>query len=110
MMRLQRDEQIEPVTISEAIERHGEENFGQLKRLVPGSWIDANFNVWIGAPEDNLAWDLLAEARDYYDRHAQPRLGRAAKDRLGRVADRRGQRLELVVRAGASLGQRSRLR
>ncbi len=66
---LQRDEQIEPVTISEAIERHGEENFGQLKRLVPGSWIDANFNVWIGAPEDNLAWDLLAEARDYYDRH-----------------------------------------
>ena len=37
---------------------------------MPGSWIDANFNVWIGAPEDNLAWDLLAEARDYYDRHA----------------------------------------
>ena len=37
---------------------------------MPGSWIDANFNVWIGAPEDNLSWDLLAEARDYYDRHA----------------------------------------
>ncbi len=67
---LQRDEQIEPVTISEAIARHDEAEFGQLKRLVPGSWIDANFNVWIGAPEDNLAWDLLAEARDYYDRHA----------------------------------------
>jgi hypothetical protein len=67
---LQRDQQIEPVTISEAIERHGEDNFGRLNRLVPGSWIDANFNVWIGAPEDNLAWDLLAEARDYYDRHA----------------------------------------
>jgi alpha-amylase/alpha-mannosidase (GH57 family) len=42
--------------------------FRELKRLVPGSWIDANFNVWIGAPEDNRAWDLLAEARDYYDR------------------------------------------
>ena len=67
---LQRDEQIEPVTISEAIARHGEDNFGQLHRLVPGSWIDANFNVWIGAPEDNRAWDLLAEARDYYDRHS----------------------------------------
>jgi alpha-amylase/alpha-mannosidase (GH57 family) len=67
---LQRDEQIEPVTISEAIARHDEADFGQLNRLVPGSWIDANFNVWIGAPEDNLAWDLLAEARDYYDRHA----------------------------------------
>jgi len=67
---LQRDDQIEPVTISEAIARHDEADFGQLNRLVPGSWIDANFNVWVGAPEDNLAWDLLAEARDYYDRHA----------------------------------------
>ena len=67
---LQQDEQIEPVTISEAIARHKEEDFGRLNRLVPGSWIDANFNVWVGAPEDNLAWDLLAEARDYYDRHA----------------------------------------
>ncbi len=67
---LQRDEQIEPLTISEAISRQKEADFGELKRLVPGSWIDANFNVWIGAPEDNYAWDLLAEARDYYDRHA----------------------------------------
>jgi hypothetical protein len=38
---------------------------------VPGSWINANFNVWIGAPEDNLAWDYLAEARDFYERHAR---------------------------------------
>jgi len=67
---LQRDELIEPVTISEAIARHNEADFGELHRLVPGSWIDANFNVWIGAPEDNRAWDLLAEARDYYDHHA----------------------------------------
>ena len=66
---LQGDEQIEPVTISEAIARHKESDFAPLKRLVPGSWIDANFNVWIGAPEDNRSWDLLAEARDYYDRH-----------------------------------------
>ena len=67
---LQGDPQIEPVTISEAIARHKENAFGHLDRLVPGSWINANFNVWIGAPEDNLAWDLLAEARDYYARHA----------------------------------------
>ncbi|HUI84552.1 MAG TPA: glycoside hydrolase family 57 protein [Candidatus Binatia bacterium] len=67
---LQRDEQIEPVTISEAIARENEPDFARLNRLVPGSWIDANFNIWIGAPEDNRAWDLLAEARDYYDRHS----------------------------------------
>jgi alpha-amylase/alpha-mannosidase (GH57 family) len=67
---LDRDPLIEPVTVSEAIARHKESNFNRLNRLVPGSWINANFNVWIGAPEDNKAWDLLSEARDYYDRHA----------------------------------------
>jgi alpha-amylase/alpha-mannosidase (GH57 family) len=67
---LQRDAEIEPVTISEAITRHKESDFVPLRRLVPGSWIHANFNVWIGAPEDNQSWDLLAEARDYYDRNA----------------------------------------
>ena len=65
---LQNDSAIESVTVSEAIARH--KSFGTLTRLVPGSWIDANFNVWIGAPEDNKAWDLLSEARDYYDRNA----------------------------------------
>jgi alpha-amylase/alpha-mannosidase (GH57 family) len=67
---VQRDPQIEPVTISEAIARHKESDFGQLRRLVPGSWINANLDVWIGSPEDNRSWDLLAEARDYYDRHS----------------------------------------
>ena len=67
---VQRDPQIEPVTISEAISRHRESDYAQLRRLVPGSWINANLNVWIGSPEDNHSWDLLAEARDYYDRHS----------------------------------------
>ena len=67
---VQRDPQIEAVTVSEAIARHKESNFGTLNRLVPGSWINANFNVWIGAHEDNKAWDLLSEARDYYDHNA----------------------------------------
>jgi alpha-amylase/alpha-mannosidase (GH57 family) len=37
-----------------------------LHSLVPGSWINANFNVWIGAPEDNRSWDYLHAARDFY--------------------------------------------
>ena len=39
---------------------------GRLASLVPGSWIHANFNIWIGAPEDNHAWDYLSAARDFY--------------------------------------------
>jgi alpha-amylase/alpha-mannosidase (GH57 family) len=61
---LQREPGLEAVTISEAIARH--QNFGKLPSLVPGSWINANFNVWIGAPEDNRAWDYLYHAREFY--------------------------------------------
>ncbi len=63
---LQNDPAIEAVTMSEAMAAHREAPV--LDRLVPGSWINANFNVWIGAPEDNKAWDYLSEARDFYER------------------------------------------
>jgi alpha-amylase/alpha-mannosidase (GH57 family) len=61
---LQREPGVEAVTVSEAIARH--RNGGKLTSLVPGSWIHANFNVWIGAPEDNQAWDYLYNARNFY--------------------------------------------
>ena len=35
--------------------------------IFPGSWIGANFDVWIGAAEDNQAWRLLLAARRTYD-------------------------------------------
>jgi alpha-amylase/alpha-mannosidase (GH57 family) len=34
-----------------------------LKHLFPGSWIEHNFKIWIGAPQDNTAWQYLAKAR-----------------------------------------------
>jgi alpha-amylase/alpha-mannosidase (GH57 family) len=61
---LQNDPSIEAVTVSEAIERH--RNVNTLNSLTPGSWIHANFNVWIGAPEDNKSWDYLYHARNFY--------------------------------------------
>jgi alpha-amylase/alpha-mannosidase (GH57 family) len=67
---LQNDSQIEALTISEAIARTPDRDFGKLEKLVPGSWINANFNVWIGAPEDNRAWDQLSAARKFYDENA----------------------------------------
>ncbi len=61
---LQEDPELEALTASEAIARH--QDFGELGSLTPGSWINANFDVWIGAPEDNRAWDYLSAARDFY--------------------------------------------
>jgi alpha-amylase/alpha-mannosidase (GH57 family) len=61
---IQKAPDLEAATVSEAIERH--RDFGRLTSLVPGSWISSNFNVWIGAPEDNHAWDYLSAARSFY--------------------------------------------
>lgn len=34
-----------------------------LTGIFPGSWIDANFYIWIGHPDDQHAWAQLADAR-----------------------------------------------
>jgi hypothetical protein len=36
---------------------------GRLHHIYPGSWINGNYGIWIGHPEENLAWDLLAKVR-----------------------------------------------
>ncbi len=34
-----------------------------LTKLFPGSWINSDFRIWIGAEEDNAAWEQLLKAR-----------------------------------------------
>jgi alpha-amylase/alpha-mannosidase (GH57 family) len=63
------DLSIEALTVSEAIMRHRDVNV--LRSLTPGSWIHANFNVWIGASEDNKSWDYLYQARNFYAHASQ---------------------------------------
>lgn len=45
-----------------------------LHGIYPGSWINADYGIWIGHPEENRAWELLAEARDTIVTH-RPELG-----------------------------------
>jgi alpha-amylase/alpha-mannosidase (GH57 family) len=35
----------------------------RLASIFPGSWIDANFYIWIGHADDQRAWSQLADAR-----------------------------------------------
>ena len=42
----------------------------RIQHIYPGSWINANFRVWIGHPEDNLAWEFLYEARKFIEKKA----------------------------------------
>jgi alpha-amylase/alpha-mannosidase (GH57 family) len=50
-----------PATFSEVLRQVPERRV--LGRIHPGSWINANYGIWIGHPEENLAWEYLARAR-----------------------------------------------
>src|SRR5262249_19324488 len=56
---IQADHQMSAVTVSEALQRVPAPPIGHI---FPGSWINANFDVWIGAEEDNQAWSYLLAA------------------------------------------------
>lgn len=62
--RISEDGGMRAVTASEAFRLTAPE---PLDHIFPGSWINANFDVWIGAEEDNQAWTQLLRARATYD-------------------------------------------
>lgn len=53
--------EIKTVTLAEHLEAH--RPTVSLEHLYSGSWIEANFAMWIGDPEKNRAWNLLGRAR-----------------------------------------------
>jgi len=57
---LSRDADIETVTFSQALAGPGLE----LAKLRSGSWINGNFDIWIGDREDQRAWELLRDAKN----------------------------------------------
>jgi alpha-amylase/alpha-mannosidase (GH57 family) len=64
--RIESDPDFRALTAGEAIAAAAEipTNTG----IFPASWINANFDVWIGHSEDVTAWELLWDAREVYAR------------------------------------------
>jgi alpha-amylase/alpha-mannosidase (GH57 family) len=62
--RISADAGMTAITVGEALRRMAPE---PLDHIFPGSWINANFDVWIGAEEDNQAWSELLRARQTFD-------------------------------------------
>ena len=65
---LDRAEDVVCTTVADFLDHH--EFRHTLNRLHTGSWIGANLDTWIGDPEHTVAWDQLAEARDWLDDYA----------------------------------------
>jgi len=64
--RIQADPDIRALTASEAVAAVGD--LPELSHIVPGSWINANFDIWAGSSEDMRAWELLRDTRDVYEK------------------------------------------
>ena len=62
--RVQDDKDFRALTASQAIADAGE--IPTTAGIFPASWINANFDVWIGHSEDVAAWELLWDAREAY--------------------------------------------
>ena len=58
-------------TVADFIAEHPPEQ--QLHHLHTGSWIGASLDTWIGDPEHNIAWDLLAETRSWLEEQSLQR-------------------------------------
>jgi alpha-amylase/alpha-mannosidase (GH57 family) len=55
------DPRLRPTTISDYVQAHPPTR--ALKHLHTGSWINADFDIWIGSAEENRAYELLGQAR-----------------------------------------------
>ncbi|MBI4817820.1 MAG: hypothetical protein HY791_16285 [Deltaproteobacteria bacterium] len=63
--------ELRTVTVSEylsgnaarQVPAHPVSQLPELEPLWAGSWIDANYAIWIGEDEENLAWDYLIQVR-----------------------------------------------
>jgi len=58
---LQDDPALEALTVAEALALAPAR---ELPRVFAGSWINADFSVWIGHADDRHAWDALGHARE----------------------------------------------
>jgi alpha-amylase/alpha-mannosidase (GH57 family) len=54
---------------------HPVSSMQSIETLYPGSWINANFDTWIGREEKNRAWSYLLTAREDLERSGVARPG-----------------------------------
>ena len=59
---IEEDDTLETVLISNYLGK--DKNIKELKKIQPGSWINRNFQLWLGEPVKNLAWNYLKRVKE----------------------------------------------
>jgi alpha-amylase/alpha-mannosidase (GH57 family) len=71
-----RDPGLVPITLTEYLRTHPSAT--RIPHLCAGSWVRHSFDLWIGKPEENRAWELLSQTRQYLKVHGSA-IGSAAQ-------------------------------
>lgn len=58
---------LETIFLDEAAQNGSNEYLPPLNSIRAGSWINANFNIWIGHPDDITAWEHLGKVRQIFE-------------------------------------------
>lgn len=66
---IENDETLETVLISDHIKK--EKHHKELKKIHAGSWINRNFQLWVGEPVKNLAWSYLKRVKQDFDAYVK---------------------------------------
>ncbi|MFZ5861571.1 MAG: glycoside hydrolase family 57 protein [Nitrospirota bacterium] len=76
--RLAEARDVRSATVGEAIREASD--VAELTHLHSGSWINQNFRIWIGHPEDNQAWTVLRRTRNFLAARASHATAGALQD------------------------------
>ncbi|KPK39299.1 MAG: hypothetical protein AMJ78_08680, partial [Omnitrophica WOR_2 bacterium SM23_29] len=77
---LNNDLRLKLTTVSEFLRDHPPVN--NLEKLYQGSWINANFAIWVGHDEKNLAWEYLGEARGVLESYERQHPEESSSEKL----------------------------
>lgn len=78
---LSTDPEFKTITPSEFVKEFPSRD--KIEDLWPGSWVNHNFDTWIGKPEKNAAWEMLLMARRAVDESdADPKKIEAAMEAI----------------------------
>ncbi len=66
---IEEDDTLETVLISDYIEH--DKNIKKLPKIYSGSWINRNFQLWIGEPTKNQAWNALKRTHDDFNKFVE---------------------------------------
>jgi alpha-amylase/alpha-mannosidase (GH57 family) len=59
--------ELRTITFSECLDGKSENHLPPIHKIKAGSWINGNFNIWIGHEEHRNAWSMLAETREFVE-------------------------------------------